>query len=70
MALEMDFAFLLDPERKLLSIGYSQSDNSLDVNCYDLLASESASRKPVRHRERRRDDAPLVPPRSRCNAGR
>ena len=37
----MDFAFLLDPERKLLSIGYSQSDNSLDVNCYDLLASEA-----------------------------
>ncbi|PCE25957.1 glycosyl transferase [Paraburkholderia acidicola] len=41
MALGMDFAFLLDPERKLLSIGYSQSDNSLDPNCYDLLASEA-----------------------------
>ncbi|BDC43774.1 glycosyl transferase [Paraburkholderia terrae] len=41
LALGMDFTFLLDPERKLLSIGYSQSDNSLDANCYDLLASEA-----------------------------
>ncbi|MDE3115046.1 MAG: glycosyl transferase, partial [Pseudomonadota bacterium] len=41
MALAMDFAFLLDPERKLLSIGYSLADNSLDSNCYDLLASEA-----------------------------
>ena len=41
MALAMDFAFLLDPERKLLSIGYSLADNSLDTNCYDLLASEA-----------------------------
>ncbi|MDE2465485.1 MAG: glycosyl transferase [Alphaproteobacteria bacterium] len=41
MALDMDFAFLLDPERKLLSIGYSLADNSLDANCYDLLASEA-----------------------------
>ena len=40
-ALEMDFAFLLDPERKLLSIGYSLLDNGLDANCYDLLASEA-----------------------------
>ena len=41
MALDMDFAFLLDRDRKLLSIGYSQSENSLDANCYDLLASEA-----------------------------
>ncbi|TKR56774.1 glycosyl transferase [Allopusillimonas ginsengisoli] len=41
MALEMDFSFLLDPDRKLLSIGYSLADNSLDGSCYDLLASES-----------------------------
>lgn len=41
MAMEMDFAFLLDPERKLLSIGYSLTENSLDANCYDLLASEA-----------------------------
>ena len=41
MALDMDFAFLLDPARKLLSIGFSRSDNTLDTNCYDLLASEA-----------------------------
>ncbi len=41
MALAMDFAFLLDPDRKLLSIGYSLADNTLDPNCYDLLASEA-----------------------------
>ncbi|ALM83252.1 GH36-type glycosyl hydrolase domain-containing protein [Bordetella sp. N] len=41
MAVEMDFAFLLDPARKLLSIGYSVADNRLDASCYDLLASEA-----------------------------
>jgi cyclic beta-1,2-glucan synthetase len=41
MALAMDFAFLLDPERKLLSIGYSLAEDSLDPSCYDLLASEA-----------------------------
>ena len=41
MALAMDFAFLLDPERKLLSIGYGLVDNRLDPSCYDLLASEA-----------------------------
>lgn len=41
MALDMDFAFLIDPERKLLSIGYLMSENQLDVSCYDLLASEA-----------------------------
>ena len=40
-ALDMDFAFLLDPERKLLSIGYATLENRLDANCYDLLASEA-----------------------------
>jgi cyclic beta-1,2-glucan synthetase len=41
MAYAMDFAFLLDPERKLLSIGYRATDGSLDPSCYDLLASEA-----------------------------
>lgn len=41
LAMEMDFAFLLDPERKLLSIGFSVVDDGLDANCYDLLASEA-----------------------------
>lgn len=41
LALDMDFAFLLDPEKKLLSIGFSVTTNTLDTNCYDLLASEA-----------------------------
>ncbi len=41
MALGMNFAFLLVPERQLLSIGYSVDDNALDSSCYDLLASEA-----------------------------
>jgi cyclic beta-1,2-glucan synthetase len=41
LALEMDFEFLLDTDRRLLSIGYSVADNRLDTNCYDLLASEA-----------------------------
>ncbi|CAN7750332.1 glycosyl transferase [Cupriavidus necator] len=41
LALAMDFAFLLDPARKLLSIGYSLADNRADASCYDLLASEA-----------------------------
>ena len=41
MAMAMDFAFLFNTERRLLSIGYRPDDQSLDYNCYDLLASES-----------------------------
>ncbi|MEA9392954.1 glucoamylase family protein [Acerihabitans sp. TG2] len=41
LAMAMDFRFLVDEERKLLSIGYSFSDNQLDSGCYDLLASEA-----------------------------
>ena len=41
MALTMEFGFLLDPDRLLLSIGYQASEGALDSNCYDLLASEA-----------------------------
>ncbi len=41
MALEMEFGFLLDRDRMLLSIGYLVPDGILDDNCYDLLASEA-----------------------------
>lgn len=41
LAYSMDFSFLMDTNRKLMSIGYSQDENSLDVSCYDLLASEA-----------------------------
>ncbi len=40
-AMDMEFGFLLDPERKLLSIGYQQTSHSLDASSYDLLASEA-----------------------------
>ena len=37
----MEFGFLFDPERELLSIGYRVSDGRLDPSYYDLLASEA-----------------------------
>ena len=36
---EMEFGFLLDPARQLLSIGFQVGEGSLDPSCYDLLAS-------------------------------
>ena len=41
MAEAMEFDFLLDPQRRLLSIGYRAADGTLDPSCYDLLASEA-----------------------------
>ena len=41
MALEMEFGFLLNRERLLLSIGYLVPEGVQDGNCYDLLASEA-----------------------------
>jgi cyclic beta-1,2-glucan synthetase len=41
LARAMEFGFLLDGQRKLLSIGYRATDGSLDNSCYDLLASEA-----------------------------
>ena len=37
----MDFKFLFDNTKKLLSIGFRVADASLDASCYDLLASEA-----------------------------
>jgi cellobiose phosphorylase len=37
----MDFTFLYDPARHLLSIGYSVSERRLDPGYYDVLASEA-----------------------------
>jgi cyclic beta-1,2-glucan synthetase len=37
----MEFGFLFDPDRQLLSIGYRLEDGVLDSNFYDLLASEA-----------------------------
>lgn len=38
---EMDFAFLWNPRRKLLSIGFDSEKDELHSACYDLLASEA-----------------------------
>ena len=40
-ALDMEFDFLIDHDRLLLSIGYQVSEGVLDPSCYDLLASEA-----------------------------
>ena len=37
----MDFSFLMDPDNKLLAIGYRPGDTALDTSHYDLLASEA-----------------------------
>ncbi len=41
MALSMEFGFLFDKDRQMLSIGYRGSDGTLDGSFYDLLASEA-----------------------------
>ena len=41
LAHQMDFGFLYNRQRKLLSIGYTKSANRLESACYDLLASEA-----------------------------
>jgi len=40
-AMEMDFRFLMDADRKLFAIGFQQTTHSLDGSYYDLLASEA-----------------------------
>ena len=41
MAFAMEFGFLLNEERLLLSVGYVVRDGALDESSYDLLASEA-----------------------------
>ena len=41
LATAMEFEFLLDPRRQLLSIGYRVTESARDESCYDLLASEA-----------------------------
>ncbi len=43
MVQEMDFRFLYDRSRKLLSVGYDAQRRRLLGSCYDLLASEARS---------------------------
>ncbi len=41
IASAMEFDFLLEEDRRLLSIGYLVAEDRLDPGCYDLLASEA-----------------------------
>jgi cyclic beta-1,2-glucan synthetase len=41
IAMAMQFGFLVEPERQLLTIGYRVTDRAQDPSCYDLLASEA-----------------------------
>ena len=41
LALGMEFGFLLEPQRLLLSIGYRVAEAMRDESCYDMLASEA-----------------------------
>jgi cyclic beta-1,2-glucan synthetase len=41
MAMAMEFGFLFDEDKQMLSIGYRGSDGTLDSSFYDLLASEA-----------------------------
>ncbi len=41
IAFSMDFRFLYNRNRSLLSIGFQATDRRLDDSCYDLLASEA-----------------------------
>jgi cyclic beta-1,2-glucan synthetase len=41
MAEAMEFGFLFDQDRKLLSIGYLVPEGRLDASCFDLIASEA-----------------------------
>lgn len=38
---EMDFSFLMNPENRLLSVGFRADENAIDQSHYDLLASEA-----------------------------
>ncbi|MFC7418594.1 GH36-type glycosyl hydrolase domain-containing protein [Iodobacter arcticus] len=38
---QMEYNFLFDPTRNLLSIGYNVTEQKVDSGCYDLLASEA-----------------------------
>jgi cyclic beta-1,2-glucan synthetase len=41
LAGDMEFSFLADPNRKILSIGYNVRESKLHEACYDMLASEA-----------------------------
>ena len=58
----MEFDFLLNPDRLLLSIGYQATEGTLDPRCYDLLASEARLASFIAIAKRDGTGAALVPP--------
>ncbi len=61
LANDMDFSFLLDKQRQLLSVGFDAQSEELVPYCYDLLATEPAHSCVRLHREGRRAAGLLVP---------
>ncbi|HXV72359.1 MAG TPA: glucoamylase family protein, partial [Acidimicrobiia bacterium] len=41
LAAEMDFSFLMNPDNRLLAVGYRIDESAIDQSHYDLLASEA-----------------------------
>ncbi len=60
MALSMEFDFLLDPDRLLLSIGYQVHEGVLDPELLRSSGFRSSTRELHRHRQGRCAGAPLV----------
>ena len=69
-ALEMEFGFLLDRDRKLLSIGYLVSGGHARSELLRSARLRGAARELHRDRQGRRSGAALVSPRPRRDAGR
>ena len=70
LALDMDFTFLYNRQRKLLSIGYTKNANRLESACYDLLGLRSTHRHVRSHRQGRYPARKLVLSRPRPNSMR
>ena len=70
MALAMEFGFLLDRERQLLSIGYSCRRRRARPELLRPARLRGAAGELRRHRQGRRPGAALVPARPRRHAGR
>ena len=70
LAAAMEFGFLLDTQRKLLSIGYRATDGTLDRQLLRPAGLRSAPREFHRDRQGRHPGAPLVPARPHGHADR
>ena len=61
LANAMDFAFLLDKQRLLLSVGFDAQSEELQPYCLRLAGHRAAHRRLHCHRERRHSSGLLVP---------